>query len=66
MFFVYSSDPSGDGILEISLTKDSRLLLHAIHSPLYWRILKKTMLFSVFKNPYQKIHESRKIDSFLE
>ncbi len=27
----------------INLTKDSSLLLHAIHSPFYWRILKKTI-----------------------
>jgi hypothetical protein len=40
--------------LDISLTKDSSLLLHAIHSPFYWRILKNTILFSGFKNPYKK------------
>jgi hypothetical protein len=39
--------------LEINLTKDLSLLLHAIHSPLYWRILKKTILFTSFKNPYK-------------
>ncbi len=32
--------------LDIILTKDSSLLLHAIHNPLYWRILKKTILLS--------------------
>jgi hypothetical protein len=26
--------------LDINLTKDSSLLLHAIHRPFYWRILK--------------------------
>ncbi len=31
--------------LDISLTKDSSPLLHAIHSPFYKRILKKTILF---------------------
>ncbi len=34
--------------LNIILTKDSSLLLHAMHaiqSPFYWRILKKTKLF---------------------
>jgi hypothetical protein len=41
-------------ILDISLTKDSRHLLHAIHSPIYWRILKKILLFSGFKNPDKK------------
>jgi hypothetical protein len=38
--------------LDINLKKDSSLLLHAIHSPFYWKILKKTMLYSGFKNPY--------------
>jgi hypothetical protein len=33
--------PEGE-FLDINLTKDSSLLLHAIHSPCYWRILKKT------------------------
>jgi hypothetical protein len=27
---------------DFNLTKDSSLLLHAIHSPFYWRIFKKT------------------------
>jgi hypothetical protein len=40
--------------LDIKLTKDSSLLLHAIYSPSYWRVLKKTKLFSGFKNPYKK------------
>jgi hypothetical protein len=40
--------------LDISLTKDSRLLLHAIHSPFYWWILKKSILFSGFKTPRNK------------
>jgi hypothetical protein len=35
-------------------TKDLSLFLHAIHSPFYWRILKKTILFSGYKNPYKK------------
>ncbi len=39
----------------ISLTKVSSLFLHAVQSPFYWRILKKTILFSGFKNPYEKI-----------
>jgi hypothetical protein len=37
--------------LGISLTKDSSILLHAIHSHFYWQILKKTMLFYGFTNP---------------
>jgi hypothetical protein len=39
--------------LEVNLTKDSSLLLHAIHSPFYWRILMKTILHSGFKNTYK-------------
>jgi hypothetical protein len=34
--------------LDINLRKESRLLLHAIHSPFYWWILKKTILYSGF------------------
>jgi hypothetical protein len=52
--------------LDINFTKDSSLLLHAIHSPFYWRILKKTILFSGLKNPYKKIRETRKLDSIHE
>ncbi len=43
--------------LPIKLTKDSSLLLHAIHSNFYWRILKKTNYTtiwfskSLYKNP---------------
>ncbi len=40
--------------LDISLAKYSSLLLHAIHNPFFWQILKKTKLFSGFKNPYKK------------
>ncbi len=41
-------------LLDINLTKDSSLLLHAIQSPFYWQIVKKTILFSTFNNPYKK------------
>jgi hypothetical protein len=37
-------------------------ILHVIHSPFYWRILKKTVLFSGFKKPYNKIRKTRKAD----
>jgi hypothetical protein len=37
-----------DGILGNQFNK-RLLLLHAIRSPFYWRILKKTILFSGFK-----------------
>ncbi len=52
--------------LDISLAKYSCLLLHAIHNPFYWQILKKTKLFSGFKNPYKKISETRKLESVHE
>jgi hypothetical protein len=52
--------------LDVSLTKHSSLLLHAIHSPFYWWILKKAILFLGFKNPCKKILETRKIESILE
>ncbi len=47
--------------LDINLTKDSSHLLHASHSPFYWRILKKTILFSGLNNPYKKIREKEKL-----
>ncbi len=47
--------------LDISLTEDSSLLLHAIHSPFYGRILKESILYSGFSNPYQKIRERRTV-----
>jgi hypothetical protein len=51
---------SRDGILGHELkSQDSSLLLHAIHS----RILKKTILFSGFKNTYKKV---RKLESLHE
>jgi hypothetical protein len=40
--------------LDINLKDDSSLLFNAFHSSFYWRILKKTKLFSGFKNPYKK------------
>jgi hypothetical protein len=33
---------------------DSSILFHAIHSPFYWRILKKMILLCGFINPYKK------------
>ncbi len=41
-------------------------MLHAIHSPFYWRILKKTLLYSGFNNPYKKFHNTRKLESIHE
>jgi hypothetical protein len=48
--------------LDINLTKDTRILLYAIHSPFNRCILKKTILFSGFKNHYKKICKTRKHD----
>ncbi len=39
--------------LDVNLTKDWSLLLHAFHSPLFLRILKKPILLSGFNNPYK-------------
>jgi hypothetical protein len=41
------------------------LLLHAIHSPLYWRFLKKTILYSGFNNPYKKFSKQENWSLFL-
>jgi hypothetical protein len=41
-------------------------LLTVIQSLFYWRIFKKTILFSGFKNPYKKISETRKSESIQE
>jgi hypothetical protein len=52
--------------LDTNLAKDLSLLLHAIRSPFYRRIFKKTTLFSGLKNPYKKICELRKLESIHE
>jgi hypothetical protein len=50
--------------LDISLTKGSCLLPHAIHSPFYWLDFKENhILVTGFKNPYQKIRQTRKLGS---
>jgi hypothetical protein len=51
--------------VDINLTKDSSLLLNDIHSPFHLRILKKTILFSGFKNKYKKIHEKENSSLFI-
>ncbi len=48
--------------LDTNLTKDLSFLLHAIHSPSYWQIFEKTILFSGLKNPTKKIREPRKLE----
>jgi hypothetical protein len=52
-----------DGILGHQSNKRLAILLYAIHSPFYRCILKKTILFSGFKNPYKKNFENRKLES---
>ncbi len=52
--------------LGINLTKESSLSLYAIHSPFDWRILKKTIPYSGFKNLYKKIRDTRKLKSIHE
>jgi len=47
----------------MNLTMDLSLLLHAIHSLFYMRILQETM---VLKNSIQKIRETRKLESIHE
>jgi hypothetical protein len=49
--------------LDVNLIKVASLLFHAILSPFNWWILKKTILFSGFNNPYKKIRETRKLES---
>ncbi len=52
--------------LDIKLTKDTSILLHAIHSRFYWWILKKTILYSGFNNPVKKIRETGNLESIHE
>jgi hypothetical protein len=52
--------------LDIILTKDSSLLLHAIYSPFYRWILKETILFSGFTNPFKKIRKTRTLELIYE
>jgi hypothetical protein len=51
--------------LDISVTKDSRLLLYAVNSPFYWWILKKVILFTGFKNPHKKSAEQEYLSLFM-
>jgi hypothetical protein len=45
---------------EILRHQFDKRLLYAIHSPAYWRILKKTIVFYGFKNTNRKIRETKK------
>ncbi len=51
--------------LDTNLQKDSNLLPHAIHSPFYLRISKRTFLYSSILI-LQKIRETRKLESIYE
>ncbi len=51
--------------LDINVTKDSRLLLYAIHSPFYLRILQETIFYSGFKNPYKKSAKQENSSLFM-
>jgi hypothetical protein len=65
-FSLYTDQLAEIEFLDTIFKKIWSLLLHAIQSPFYWRILKKTILFSGFKNRYQTIHEKRKLESIHE
>ncbi len=52
-------------ILEINLTKDSSLLLYAIHNVSTGGFLKKTRLYSGLKNTRKK-HETTKLKSICD
>ncbi len=52
--------------LDMNLTKDSSLLLRAIHSLFYGWILQKIILYYGFKTPYKKIRETKKLKSIHE
>ncbi len=45
--------------LVMNFTKDSSLLIHAVHSLFYLRILQKIILYSGFKPSYRKIRETK-------
>ncbi len=51
--------------MDINLTKDSSILLHALHSPFYWRILMKAILYSGFNNPYKKLGKQENSTLFM-
>jgi hypothetical protein len=50
--------------LDINLTQDSSLFLHAVHSLCTGEFLKKSKLFSGFKNTVhtKKIRDTRKLE----
>jgi hypothetical protein len=53
--------------LDINFSKDSIILLHAIHSPLYCRGLDRNPYSTlVLKNTHTKIRETKKLKSIHE
>ncbi len=52
--------------LHINMTKNSSLLLHPIHIPFYWRILKKTILYSGFINTPKKSAKQENSSLFMK
>ncbi len=52
--------------LGITLTKDSSLLLHAIHSLSIGGFLEKPILYAGFKNTDQKIRKTSRLKSIRE
>ncbi len=59
--------PPGKEFLDINLTKDlSLIMLHAIHSLSTSGFLKKTRLYSGFKNTYKKSAKREKLESVHE
>ncbi len=49
--------------LDIDLTKNSSVFLHAIHIVSAGRFSKKTRLYFGFKNTFKTIGETRKLES---
>jgi hypothetical protein len=54
-----------DGILGHQINKRLESLHSAIRSAFYWRILKKTILFSDLKNPYKKSTKQENSSLFM-
>ncbi len=52
--------------LDINVTKDSSLLLHAIYSPFLRQILKNTKLFTGFHGPFKKSAKQEKSSQFMK
>jgi hypothetical protein len=67
-FFGIRGNISRDGILGRQVNKRLETFASCYSQSLllYWRILKKTVLLSGFKNPYKTIRETRKLKSIHE